>query len=122
MYTRGSGYNFIVIFLYVDDIIISGPNKNFFISDVISHLSYVFRLKNLGDLKYYLGLEIARSSKGIMLRQRHYTLQILEDEGFLDSKPIKTPMDPKLHLSLYLMVFCWMMSQVIGGLLGGCCT
>ena len=41
----------------------------------------------LGDLKYFLGLEIARSSKGICLSQRKYTLSLLKDTRFLDSKP-----------------------------------
>ena len=99
MYTRGSNSSFVVLLLYVDDIVISGPNKSI-ISDIIKQLSSVFRLKNLGDLKYFLGLEVARSSKGIVFCQRHYALQILEDEGFLDSKPLKTPMDPKIHLTL----------------------
>lgn len=98
MYTRGSGDTFVVILLYVDDIILSSPNKQV-IADVKAFLSTVFRLKDLGDLKYFLGLEIARSETGIMLCQRNYALQILEDAGFLDSKPVKTPMNPRINLA-----------------------
>lgn len=47
-----------------------------------------------------MGLEIARSSSGIVLTQHQYTLQILSDAGFLDSKPVKTPMNPRISLSL----------------------
>lgn len=44
-------------------------------------------------------MEIARSSSGILLTQRHYTLQLLEDTGFLASKPTFVPMEPHLHLT-----------------------
>ena len=52
-------------------------------------------------MKYFLGLEIARPSKGIILSQRHYTLQLLEDTGFLASKPASIPMDPKISLNSF---------------------
>ncbi|XP_031249394.1 uncharacterized protein LOC116107227 [Pistacia vera] len=58
-----------------------------------------FKLKDLGGLKYFLGLEIAQSKQGIALSQRHYTLQLLEDSGYLACKPTVVPMDPKLRLT-----------------------
>lgn len=59
----------------------------------------MFKLKDLGSLKYFLGLEIARSRQGICLSQRHYTLKLLENTGFLASKPALTPMEPCLLLN-----------------------
>ena len=50
-------------------------------------------------MKYFIGLKIAKSSAGIVLSQRHYALQLLEDAGFLASKPVVVPTDPKLHLN-----------------------
>ena len=49
-------------------------------------------------MKYFLGLDIAHSSSGIVFSQRHYTLQLLEDTGFLAAKPATCPMDPKVQL------------------------
>ena len=77
----------------MDDIIVAGPN-NEVIHEVKAFLHSKFKLKDLGPLKFFLGIEIARSKAGIVLSQRQYTFQILEDYGFLDSKPVSTPMNP----------------------------
>ena len=52
----------------------------------------------MGTLRYFLGLEIARNSDGIVLSQRHYTHRLLEDTGFLLCQPAVVPMLPKLNL------------------------
>ena len=52
-----------------------------------------FKLKDLGTLKYFLGLEVARPTKGLSLCQRKYTLEILSETGLLASKPANIPME-----------------------------
>ncbi|RVW28523.1 Retrovirus-related Pol polyprotein from transposon RE2 [Vitis vinifera] len=54
--------------------------------------------KDLGKLKYFLGIEITQSSSGVVLSQRKYALDILEETGMLDCKPVDTPMDPNVKL------------------------
>lgn len=97
LFTKGTEDTFIALLVYVDDIIITGPN----ISELhkLQHsLQQKFRLKTLGKLQYFLGFEIARTQNSLFLSQRKYTLQLLEDTGYAGSKPSKTPMDPKLRL------------------------
>ncbi|RVW26760.1 Retrovirus-related Pol polyprotein from transposon TNT 1-94 [Vitis vinifera] len=58
----------------------------------------IYLIKDLGKLKYFLGIEIAQSSFDVVLSQRKYALNILEETGMLDCKPVDTPMDPNVKL------------------------
>ncbi|XP_030478311.1 uncharacterized mitochondrial protein AtMg00810-like [Cannabis sativa] len=80
-----------------DDIILAGPNLAL-LNQLQSTLNEIFSLKALGTLKCFLGFEIARAKEGLVLSQRKYTLQLLEDNGYVGSKPAKTPMEPRIKL------------------------
>ena len=82
------------LFIYVDDIFIVENDKNV-INKVKSFLNVAFKIKGLGNLKFFLGLEVARTKKGIHICQRKYTLEILEDASMLNVKPATTPMVKK---------------------------
>ncbi|RVW40658.1 putative mitochondrial protein [Vitis vinifera] len=82
---------------YVDDIVITGSDQDD-IQKLKQHLFTHFQTKDLGKLKYFLGIEIAQSSSGVVLSQRKYALDILEETGMLDCKLIDTPMDPNVKL------------------------
>jgi hypothetical protein len=83
--------------MYVDDIVITGSDITG-ISSVKSFLHTQFHMKDLGMLKYFLGVEVNRSKKGIFLSQRKYVLDLLTEIGKLRAKPCSVPMIPNLQL------------------------
>ncbi|KAA0037194.1 Retrovirus-related Pol polyprotein from transposon TNT 1-94 [Cucumis melo var. makuwa] len=97
LFTRGHGHDFVALLVYVDDILLTRSSLQI-INSVKEVLKGHFKLKDLGQAKYFLGLELSRSQQGIMISQRKYYLQILEDTGFLEAEPATTPMDPNLKL------------------------
>nr|KYP65081.1 Putative transposon Ty5-1 protein YCL074W family [Cajanus cajan] len=87
----------IYLIVYVDDIVLTSSDHHD-ISQIKQHLCLHFQMKNLGKLRYFLGIEVAQSKNGIVISQRKYALDILEETGLMSSKPIDTPMDPNAKL------------------------
>ena len=62
-----------------------------------SYLSSEFKMKDLGHLKYFLGIEVSRSDKGIF-SQRKYALDLLQETGMSTCQPADTPVEEGLKL------------------------
>ena len=87
-----------VITIYVDDLIIVGDSA-MEIDHVKSLLKQEFEMKDLGELRYFLGIEVIRTPKGIWLSHRQYALDMLSKYGMADCKPIAMPLDVNAKLS-----------------------
>ncbi|KOM49185.1 hypothetical protein LR48_Vigan08g001200 [Vigna angularis] len=87
----------VYLMVYVDDIVITG-NDVARIAQLKDHLFNHFQTKDLGRLKYFLGIEVAQSKEGVIISQRKYALDILEETGLTDCKPIDSPMDSNKKL------------------------
>ncbi|KAK1439791.1 hypothetical protein QVD17_05611 [Tagetes erecta] len=87
----------VVVLIYVDDVIITG---NCFkkIQETKTCLDKKFSVKDLGPLKYFLGIEVAKTKDGMVLSQRKYILDILKDCGKLGCKPSSFPIEQGLKL------------------------
>lgn len=74
----------------MDGIILAGNDLQF-MNDLKLFLDTQFKLKDLGPLKYFLGMDLAKATNGISLCQRKYALDILADAGQLGAKSVPRP-------------------------------
>ena len=81
----------------MDDVVITGSDQDD-IQKLKQHLFSNFQTKDLGKLKYFLGIVVAQSNSELVISQMKYTLDILTDTGMLDYKLVDTPMDPNVKL------------------------
>ncbi|KAI9173831.1 hypothetical protein LWI28_007225 [Acer negundo] len=98
LFTRKQGKSFTALLIYVDDILITG-NDPVSIVETKKFLHSNFRIKELGNLKYFLGIEVSTSKNGISISQRKYALEIITDARLLGAAPIDTPMERGMKLS-----------------------
>nr|GEV59786.1 ribonuclease H-like domain-containing protein [Tanacetum cinerariifolium] len=98
LYTESDKVVFLALLVYVDDIIITG-NSVYEIEKFKVFLKSKFMIKDLGKLKYFLGIEVVDTDKGICLNQRKYVLDLLSEYYMLACKPAKTPLMSKLVIS-----------------------
>jgi len=76
LFLNKSSINITIIAVYVDDILITGPNKAE-IAHVNHDLDQCFGIKDLGSLNYFLGLEVSHLPKGIVLSKHKFTPELL---------------------------------------------
>ncbi|CAM8902829.1 unnamed protein product [Rhodiola kirilowii] len=98
-FTLSKDGDFLVLLVYVDDVILTGTSDQL-ISDVKMYIHNKFQIKDLSHLKYFLRLEVARSTTDIFMNQRKYALELLEEHNLTYCKPAKTPLELKHKLSL----------------------
>eukprot|EP00253_Pinus_taeda_P008918 PITA_08918 len=90
VYTKKVGKSFIILVLYVDDLILTGSDPNL-INHVKSSLKKKFEMTDLGHLHYFLGLQVLQSKEGISLSQSKYACDLLPHFHMEDCKPASSP-------------------------------
>jgi len=83
-----------ILALYVDDIVIAGKDINWILR-FKEDIKKKFKIKDLGELSWCLGMEITRDRKKrtLQISQREYTLDILEQFGMKDCNPVGVPLE-----------------------------
>ena len=79
------------LLVYVDDVILASNDPRAS-REFKAYLNTCFRIKDLGPLKYFLGIEVTRGPHGLFLCQRKYALEIVDECGMLGSKLVAFPM------------------------------
>ncbi|KAH9684421.1 reverse transcriptase Ty1/copia-type domain-containing protein [Citrus sinensis] len=98
-YKRSKEGKLAILIVYVNDIILTGDDKEE-LEGLKEKLAGEFEIKDLGPLRYFLGMEVARTAKGILVTQRKCTLDLLKDTGMIGCKPAATPIEPNSKLGL----------------------
>lgn len=89
-----------VMLVYVDDMVLAGSDPQV-IQDVKVFLSTRFQIKDLGHLKYFLGIEIAKSNDGLYLHQSKYVSDLLKDVGLSNCKESQLPVEQNHQLAIF---------------------
>ena len=92
----------VYLLLYVDDIIITGSDSAV-VSTIISQLSTTFEVKDLGPLRYFLGLQIDYKNASFFVHQSKYITDLLTKFNMSDCKTASTPIatSPVLSTSCF---------------------
>jgi hypothetical protein len=88
------------LLVYVDNIIVASSTEKATVA-LLQDLKEEFPLKDLGDLHYFLDIEVNKVSNGIVLTQGKYASDLLRRVGMIDCKPVTTPLSTSEKLSLH---------------------
>ncbi|GJT71920.1 retrovirus-related pol polyprotein from transposon TNT 1-94 [Tanacetum coccineum] len=102
LFTRKSGKHILLVQIYVDDIIFASTDHN--ACHIFSkEMSSKFQMSMMGQMSFFLGLQVSQSPKGIFINQAKYALETLKKYGMDLSDPVDTPMVDRLKLDEDLM-------------------
>nr|XP_019071523.1 uncharacterized protein LOC109121300 [Solanum lycopersicum] len=96
--TKRTVEGIVIVLIYVDDLLITASSKRL-MDNAKQVLKSNFKIKDLGDLKYFLGIEFARNSEGKLMHQRKYAMELISDSGMSGSKPCDTPVEVNQKLT-----------------------
>ena len=84
LFTYTKNKQIVYLLVYVDDIIVTG-NSFDLVLQLVQKLNYVFSLKHLGDLDYFLGIEVKKQPNGtLILTQSKYLRDLLSKTNILE--------------------------------------
>ena len=100
-------YLFIIVLLspfyfliYVDDLIVTASQPSA-IDTLLRHLQLDFAIKDLGNLNFFLGVEVLPTTNGLLLSKKRYILDLLGKTKMLDAKPLSSPMASSTSISAF---------------------
>ncbi|GKC11142.1 retrovirus-related pol polyprotein from transposon TNT 1-94 [Tanacetum coccineum] len=97
LFTRKAGNDLLLVQIYVDDIIFASTNTAL-CNEFANQMTTKFKMSMMGQMSFFLGLQISQSPRGIFLNQSKYASEIIKKYGLLSSDSVDTPMVEKNKL------------------------
>ncbi|GKU89231.1 hypothetical protein SLEP1_g3397 [Rubroshorea leprosula] len=97
LFVKNKGQDILIVQIYVDDIVV-GATNDFLCQEFSKAMQGEFEMSMMGELNFFLGLQIKQSKEGIFINQSKYTKEMLKKFGMETCKPIVTPMSTSINL------------------------
>ncbi|GJZ74896.1 retrovirus-related pol polyprotein from transposon TNT 1-94 [Tanacetum coccineum] len=97
LFTRKTGKHILLVQIYVDDIIFATTNPKS-CETFAKEMNSTFKMSMMGQMSFFLGLQVSQNPKGIFINQSKYALEILKKYGLNSSASVDTPMVDKMKL------------------------
>lgn len=98
LFIKNKRSSVLYLLVFVDDLVLTG-NSIDEIENFKVFLKKKFKIKDLGELKYFLGIEVLKTKTGLCLNQRKYCLELLHEYGLLACRPVMTPLPENIVLN-----------------------
>ncbi|GKA08235.1 uncharacterized mitochondrial protein-like protein [Tanacetum coccineum] len=98
IYRKVPNGEFIIVTVYVDDLFVTGKSLEL-INEFKNKMASQFEMLDLGELTYYLGIEVSQEKDCVKIKQERYAMKILKDAGTEDCNATLYPMDKDLMFS-----------------------
>ena len=99
LFIYSNGYDLIYLLVYVDDVTLTRNNSTL-LCHLITLLNSEFKIRDLGSVHYFLGIEVTKTAMGLMLSQHKYTLNIIQRAGMSSCKAVDMPASSSSKLLL----------------------
>jgi hypothetical protein len=98
VYRRGGGEKLLLVGVYVDDLVITGASIEE-VKKFKQEMTHLFKMSDLGELSFYLGIAVQQRGGTITLQQTAYAKKLLQRAGMEECNPCSVPMEARLKLS-----------------------
>ncbi|GJV59095.1 retrovirus-related pol polyprotein from transposon TNT 1-94 [Tanacetum coccineum] len=118
LFTRKAGNDLLLVQIYVDIIIFASTNTAM-CNEFANLMTTKFKMSMIGQMSFFLGLQISQSPRGIFLNQSKYASEIIKKYGMLTSDSVDTPMakPTEKHLNAVKQIFRYLKGSINMGLL-----
>ena len=90
LYVKEANGKHLVVLVYVDDIIFAGDDSNL-CDEFAAQMQEHFEMSMMGELKYFLGLQIIPKENSIFLSQEKYSRELIKRFGMEEAREVSTP-------------------------------